>query len=377
MPYVGDPFEYDLFISYSHGIAAGDPTSYDQQKLLREWTRRLARYITARLRMGLADDGGFEHYLDERNTESGADLGPAIENAARRSALILVVMSPFYRDSEWCRKEVRWFFDQARADGRGLEQCVLRVVVPTKHDVAANKAWPPELVGSDGTPVHSGVPFYAAETGTPIELESTRPFEDLAGHLDSLVAEIKGKLQRFRDQRRIGATPAAHARPEPRGVATTPTTEPSTAAPVAAAPGEADLALPQIYLQRHADADAWHWARQALSAVALVLPRDMEPETQELSLLSTYNRRRQAALLHCQGLVLLRAAPDEPTDLQVSSGYDDRKTLRSLAKKTLPWILVDRTGDAGPPLPTAYELPRVSANEPDWLQKLLGALEGR
>lgn len=381
MPYVGEPFEYDLFISYSHGTAAGDPTNYDERMLLREWTRELARHITAHLRMGLADDGVFKHYLDERNTESGADLGQEIENAARKSALILVIMSPFYRDSDWCRKEVHWFFEQARADGRGPEQCVLRLAVRTKHDVASNKGWPPELIGSDGSPVHSGEPFYDAATNTPIELEST---EAQNGPLKSLIAEIMRKLQRFRDQRRIGITPAAHARAG--AIVATETVVPAVSevmhpAPSGTAPPPdgSDPVLPQLYLQRHADAAQWRWARDALSKVALVLPREMEPEAEELSLLLTYNRRRQKALMNCQGLVLLRSKPDEPTDLQVSSGYDDRKTLRSLAKKTLPWVLVDRTGAAEPPLPTAYELPRVSAdeNEDVWLQKLIHALEGR
>lgn len=382
MPYVGAPFEYDLFISYSHGIAAGDPTNYDQQNpLLREWTRELAKHIAAKLRVGLADDGGFEYYLDERNTESGADLRLEIENAARKSALIFVIMSPFYRDSEWCRKEVGWFFEQAAADGRGLEQCVVRMVSRTKHEQKEKKVWPPELVGSDGRPVHSGEPFFDATTNTPIELEKP---EFLNGPVKSLIAEIMRKLQRFRDQRRIGITPAAHARPERHHVAieTRIPAVPTMAhpAPAGTAPppdGGDDLDLPQLYLQRHADAAEWQWARKALSAVALVLPREMEPEAQEISLLSTYNHRRREALMNCQGLVLLRSKPDEPTDLQVSSGYDDRKTLRSLAKKTLPWVLVDRTGAAAPQLPAAYQLHCVSANEPEWPQNLIGKLEGR
>ena len=54
--------------------------------------------------------------------EGNRPLAANLQAKVERSALVLVVMSPFYLQSDWCGREVEWFAatlpQRADADGR-------------------------------------------------------------------------------------------------------------------------------------------------------------------------------------------------------------------------------------------------------------------
>ena len=351
MSIIGGKYKYDLFVSYSHGVALQDPTAYDQSAAVREWSRRLVKDVTNRLRIGFADDGMFEYYLDAREAESAQDLDKEVEEAIRKSAVLLVLMSPGYRDSKWCRNELQWFFEQADADGRGaLEQCVLRVIIPTKHAPEAGKSWPTQLVGQDGNVVNRGEPFHDNDN-VPIELNAPT-FVRLEQPILSLVSELRRRLMRLKEQLQVADTMQAAT---------------------AASKKDKQARKPQLYLQRSSDAEAWQKLKVDLSDVALTTPTQMEPEP-DLSLLKSYVARRLDALKYCHGLVLMRCATGEPSQPQLAAGYSDRQTLYSIGDLNVPWVLVDKVGGDAPPIPPEYELPRVLVDGEGWKQQVLDAL---
>ena len=371
MSYVGAPYDYDLFVSYSHGAAAADPKHFDGDMELRDWTRAVAARVAYGLRLGFSDGGSdFQYYLDGRDAQSGDPLEADVQAAVKSSALMLIFMSPTYRDRDWCRNEVRWFFEQAATDGRGQRHVVLRVVVDTSN--STGRPWPQELCEPGGKTVNRGEPLFDPTTNLPIELlegASGQKFTALNPLINRLIAEVKVKLEALRAQ-------LTASRPA------TPTPPPPMAPPGFAAhpPGPAQGGAPrkamkaQVYLENYSDPAAWQQVRNGLSGMAIVSPPKMEPDAPGLSLMTTYYDRRKRALVSCQGMILVRNDPDDDTYLRVSSRYADRKVLLDADGYHLPWVLIDGVPDEGPDFLASYDLPRVSMSEEDWAKRALTTL---
>lgn len=369
MAYVGAPYDYDVFVSYSHGAAAADPKHFDGDTELRDWTRAVAARVAYGLRLGFSDTGGdFRYYLDGRDAQSGDPLEAEVEAAVKSSALMLIFMSPTYRDREWCQNEVRWFFEQAATDGRGTRHVVLRVVVDTSN--SPGRAWPKQLCEASGKTVNRGEPFFDPTTNLPIELlegASGQKFAALNPLINRLIAEVKVKLELLRTQLVAGRAAPPQPVAAPSGLAAlapSPATTPVVRKPMKA----------QVYLENYIDPAAWQQVRDGLSRMAIVSPPKMEADAPGLSLMTTYHERRKRALVSCQGMVLVRNDPDDDTYLRVSSRYADRKVLLDTDGYELPWVLIDGVPDAGPDFLASYDLPRVTLSEEDWPQRALATL---
>lgn len=369
MSYVGAPYDYDLFVSYSHGAAVADPKFFDGDTQLRDWTRAVAKRVAYGLRLGFSDAAGdFQYYLDGREAQSGDPLEAEVEAAVKSSALMLIFMSPTYRDRDWCRNEVRWFFEQAATDGRGTRHIVLRVVVDTSN--APDRAWPPQLCEPSGKTVHRGEPFFDPTTNTPIELDegaAGKPFAALNPLINRLIAEVKVKLEELRKQ-------LAASRPVPLQPVTAQPVAVPAAVPVAASKPSRKALKAQVYLQNYSDPAAWQHVRDGLSGMAIVSPPRMEVDPPDRSLVRTYRERRQMALVNCQGMVLVRNDPGDDTYLRVSAGYADRKVLLDTDGHDLPWVLIDGVADEGPDFLASYDLPRVPLTDADWARRALATL---
>jgi len=375
MSYVGAPYDYDLFVSYSHGAAVADPKFFDGDTQLRDWTRAVAKRVAYGLRLGFSDAAGdFQYYLDGREAQSGDPLEAEVEAAVKSSALMLIFMSPTYRDREWCRNEVRWFFEQAATDGRGTRHVVLRVVVDTSN--APDKAWPAQLCEPSGKTVHRGEPFFDPTTNTPIELDegaAGKPFAALNPLINRLIAEVKVKLEELRKQ--LAASRPAVAQPVALPAVPPPPVPPSGSGEIKPlAPPPRPKLKAQVYLQNHSDPVAWQQVRDGLSNMAIVAPPRMEVDPPDRSLVRTYRERRQMALVNCQGMVLVRNDPGDDTYLRVSAGYADRKVLLDTDGHDLPWVLIDGVADEGPDFLASYDLPRVTLSDADWARRALATL---
>jgi hypothetical protein len=143
--YLGEPFQHDLFVSYSHGAFKGQHDSD-----LKLWSQKFAES----LRNDLAGTLEFEDisvYLDqsERADESvdrTADLPDHLKQRLHASALLTVLMTPHYLRSDWCRQEREWWREKNDPDtlGAGGRIFICRVR-PTDA-----KTWPKELPAAVG-----------------------------------------------------------------------------------------------------------------------------------------------------------------------------------------------------------------------------------
>jgi len=162
MSFVGEPFKYDVFFSYSWGAKAVD-SAFENQNLIRDWVKDLVNPLAQQLRLSCkttAGAGEFKFYFDHRSERnSGSDIDEELREAVQSSAFVVVLMSPHYCESRWCNKEVNWFDEALRSDGRPKEHFIIRQISQTDHD-PSNCPWPAPLLGKTGEPRKSGMPFY-------------------------------------------------------------------------------------------------------------------------------------------------------------------------------------------------------------------------
>jgi hypothetical protein len=113
-------FENDLFISYAH---AEEPL----------WIQTFVKSLSDRL---LSHHGiKVSLWQDRNHLRVGENWQDEIEEGIRKSAVFLAVLSPSYRDSEWCTRERR-IFQQLFAEGEFEKSCrFFKVVkIPWEND---------------------------------------------------------------------------------------------------------------------------------------------------------------------------------------------------------------------------------------------------
>jgi len=191
MSYVGDPFQHDVFVSYSHGASKGNHDSD-----LKAWSQSFARDLRSELLQIELD--GISVFLDEsersdENVDRTAKLNNHLQDRAEKSALLTVLMTPQYLRSKWCRQEFDWWCDKnfpcQLGQGERLFVCRVR---PSDEG-----AWP--------EPVKGVVGYFCYDKDK--EPDRARPFawrgreSDKDNYLDLLVdlaAEMKQRLEPLR-----------------------------------------------------------------------------------------------------------------------------------------------------------------------------------
>lgn len=347
MSYIGDPYQYDVFVSYPHAVDALHGDTY-----LRDWSQKVAKTIFGILRTSLAEElgGGLEYYLDRERAVSGYALTDELGEAVQKSAVLVVLMSPFYKN--WCLKELNWFLEKARSDGRGFRQCVLIEVQKTSEAV-----WPEELRDKAGVQLFRK--SLMGEAGLPLGYEdfiTTGNLPNMNGLLQDIAIEIKDKL--VQERRRRDAERAIAA---------------SKVNPWAdLGQGPPDDLL--IYLEAEAtDRQAWSNRRDALAAArAIVLPDEPLDESmadRSESVLSVYKL--------CDALILYRARRDDSISPRICRAFHDRRLLYQKDRtKALRWAVLDELPDEPLPYAAAFRIPRVSARDEGWPAQLIQALGG-
>ena len=344
MSFLGNNFEYDFFVSYCWGQGNVDP-NLEERNHIREWVKDFIGPIAAKLKTGLStektarDLNFYFDFVDGRN--SGSDIPDEIEEAVRSSAFLLIFMSPDYCRSDFCKREIEWFYDQAKKDGRGNCNFIIRQIVNTPHN-PGDLSWPAALLDREGNPLHSGMPCYDSDLNNPVEIP-----EKLSAASRDVLREILEKLKKFKNQIEAAKTKAICG----------------------------DEVAKQIYLQRHTDSLIWSSTKAELDKHVIVNPDKMDTELNDLNLLKSYNSRRRIALANCQGLVIVRKNSDDPSGLMISTSYEDRRFVKSSNGRELPWVLIDYSSDKSLKTHPLYKLPSVDASDSDWPSKALEALE--
>jgi hypothetical protein len=128
-------YDHDIFVSYAH------------EEQLGEWTVRLQDDLRKALNLifYLKPPGPtFDLWIDEI-LRKNLPLSGALKAHVEGSALLLIVMSPFYLRSDFCGKEVAWFVTAARSR---IDPHARIFVV---HAQATNRtAWPASLADLPG-----------------------------------------------------------------------------------------------------------------------------------------------------------------------------------------------------------------------------------
>jgi TIR domain-containing protein len=147
-------FKHDIFVSYAR---------VDDVPVVQEcgWVSTLVGRIKALLAMRLGQAHAYSIWMDKYLTGNEPFPDMLIENI-RQSALLIIIMSPAYLQSEWCRKESNAFLENLKKDPHHDGRVFIVEMTPTQRahwpaelrDLVASRFWQDE----DGLPVTLGFP---------------------------------------------------------------------------------------------------------------------------------------------------------------------------------------------------------------------------
>jgi hypothetical protein len=345
-------FKFDVFVSYSHGDVDRNGNS-----LLKTWSQAFARELEREIR-GLP---GFQDclvFLDEsKRPEQGLastdPLTQQLRDAATGSAFLLLIMSPHYLASDWCKDERDWWLQQSAANTfpeLGSRIFIARIW-PT-----GKRTWPRELCDERGNQ-NLGVWFHERPGNELISRpfgwvdqtsnsEFRRALVDLSGQIGIRVSKLGEALVRKREM-------------------------------------EANLAKlgndsgQLIYVHARArNKKNWEKAFNDLAEAGYgVVPVAPEPEYQDEQQANVATKEIVRTLSACDGLLMV---PDSDpyalvADLTVV-GRQWRNSARSIARKPLPCAVVD-----GGQVVEAKERVQLSAKtlRIDWIDGALANWTGQ
>ena len=322
MTYVGEPFAFDLFVTYSHGDSNG--TGHSK---LKQWSQAFVDELETELKAhpDIASATIFldEHHRPSQSIDPMAMLTDQLQRDIGRSAILTILMSPQYLRSTWCRDERNWWFDsQIRLglphDGR----VAIARIWPT------TETWPTPLIDGRNEPL-LGFYFYdranAELRPQPYEWpkpepDSKGPFRDellsLVGRLRLRLLEIRRRLDERR-QREVAA------------------------AKLAAAGGQL------LYLHGRADRSRrWDRASDVLRQNGfIVVPTEPDPVATDVGRIQEIKARRVEIMSGCDAVLLVGSDEGRAMDADlVVVGRQDRGSARALSNRQLPCAVLDGVG---------------------------------
>ena len=323
MSYVGTPFTQDLFVSYSHGAdAAGNP-------YLAAWSLAFARALEAELRFDLRLRDALRLYVDlDHRPAQGVDpllpLSDQLREQIGSAAMLVVLMSPDYLRSSWCKQEREWW--QQRQSDLGLAHEGRIVVVRA----LPSDGWPDLLKDSAGEPL-VGFTFHADFDGAIRPLGWTDPAGAFGTEFKRAMLGLVGRLNIALDKTRS----ALEARQRVQ----------ADVAKLAQQGGQV------IYLHARPDhAPLWQQTTVALQDEGFAvfpgeperLNADADPKTQQ-----KVRQQRVALISECDALLLLGTGDGYALDADlVTVGKHDRQSARALSNRLLPCGVLNTAGDA-------------------------------
>ncbi len=320
--FLGEPFQHDLFVSYSHGDFDGSGHSN-----LKTWSQAFARELEGELRQ----DPRFrelriffdQHHRPDQSLDPLEGLTPQLKDDIGAAGLLIILMSPHYLLSKWCADERDWWLaSQPRHELATDGRIVIARIWPTGEE-----PWPPALADARGHPL-VGFTFYdlknAASHPWPYEWpDPTGARGPFRKALQDTVARIWQRLKSVKEQVEEQRRRRAEADR------------------LTAASGQI------IYLHgRTIHAAAWHRARLVLKERAFVVPpSEPDPVERDPERARDIKERRVEALTGCDGLLLL--GTDDGRALEADLlviGRQDRQLARAHSNRLLPCAVLDMAG---------------------------------
>jgi hypothetical protein len=320
MAHLSPEFRHDVFVSYSSGDADGTGNAP-----LTIWSQAFARELERELR-GLPGLQNAAVFLDaskrpEQGLASNDPLTQQLRDAATGAAFLLLLLSPHYIRSDWCRDERNWWLQQTAA--QAFPEIGSRIFI-ARIWPTGDSQWPREICDERGNqPL--GVWFHERPgnelTSRPLGwIDPTGNSGDFRTALVALTGQIAVRLKQLEEtllRRRRAAADIAK---------------------LAVDTGQL------IYVHaRVRDEARWEKAVDDLfEAGYKVVPSAPEPEYNDPREANVATNEVVRALSGCDGLLLVPGenALSLVSDLTVV-GYQWRNSARAFAGKLLPCAVVD------------------------------------
>jgi len=341
MAFLQPHFEYDVFVSYSHGARASET-----ETPLKDWTLELIRRLETDIRIV---DSEFEslHIWRDEKIDPTIHLTDELRAKVKQAAILLIVMSPPYLASAWCKDEHEWFREQedrSREQGRIF---VLRAIRTTEGD------WPDFLRDQRGSTL-PGFPFHDAKDPMPFGWRGSREkYEDYVRQLGQLRTALITRL------RELGAI--ADRRSKSNAVVHT-----------APAPGPR-----RIYLHARAEhVPVRDEVKNILRADGIEPLTSVIDPGRDLADFTRESRIRIETAMRCDALALVRGDGDPrfAGDL-IDIGMKERERMQIARGAKLPCAVLDRSGGPLPIDVSGYDIERFDLAGDDWRGKFRGWLE--
>jgi hypothetical protein len=335
MAYLKPHFEYDVFVSYSHGVLVDMSDAP-----LKDWTLELVRRLETDIR---AIDTEFDDLLIWRDEQIDPTIHitDELRGKVRGSGVLMIVMSPRYLASTWCRQQVQ---NRARDQGRVFIIRALRT---------EEKNWPEFLRDTRGHAL-PGFHFHDKQDLMPYGWRgSTKNLEAYVQELWRLHTALTRRLRELR----TNAERQAEA-------------ETSATAEVAAGPR-------RIYLHaRPEHASVYDEVKRVLSEDGIAPLSTVVDPGRNIADWTRESRARMETAKRCDALALVRADSDERFigDL-LDIGVDERERIQAARGKPLPCAVLDRSGENLPIDVSDRGIERFDISADDWRGKFRAWLD--
>lgn len=114
-------FEHDVFISYAHAD--------NEDKRVTAFRDSLVRRLTSVLGSRAFHKPVEWVFFDQTGLRTGDQFSPKLERAARRSAVMISLLSKSYLGKEWCMKEPIWFEEAGKLARDPIERRLIPLIL--------------------------------------------------------------------------------------------------------------------------------------------------------------------------------------------------------------------------------------------------------
>ena len=340
MAYLSPHFDWDVFVSYAHGVAP-----VDGEAPLKTWSRAFIEALKTDI-LNLSSKLPDLQIWDDRRIDPTAKLTNELREIVHGSGILLILISNRYLESSWCKDESSWFESQIKERSNDLARTFVVRVQATEHE-----SWPKFLLDERGHPV-IGFQFHPTPESPEDDVEpfgwpdlAYRPVE-FRKEFASLRTAISRRLIEIK--RRAGQRNSA---------VTTPS------------PSTADR-RPRIYLHGAADEDLRLQIEGQLDRnpfQIISLPSERE---ETLTAWSKQSREHVGLAKKCDALVLIRDPTDEDFVVELLDIATDYERIIRERGSPLPWAVLDSVGQQLPSFATACGATRFDLNDPTWPDRL-------
>lgn len=335
MTYLTPHFDYDIFVSYSHGDPRGSGSSP-----LKDWTRGLIRKLETQILSLDTEFDDLKLWMDEQ-IDPTAHLTDELRSKVSSAGILMIVMSKRYLGSSWCKDELDWFAKQIR--DRSADQGRVFVI---RAQATEQSSWP-EFLRDERGHAMTGFTFYDPNDGMPLGWPDLR--ETNTAFVKEMCRLQTALTRRLRELRQ---------RSEQRAQA-----EAARRAPAAPANGPR-----RIYLHAPRDHDGEREdVKRALSSDGIV---PLTAQTSAGGGMQDWQRdagARIEAARRCDALALLRAdSGDQFVGDLLDIGVDERERIAIARGAPMPCAVLDGTGADLPIDVTGFGIERFDIKTDGW-----------